>query len=90
MDCKEYNLYNLNASNLKTKETDLIESKKLCYVTDNTTGCYPDCAYTETFVNLEILNKYIISAVIFNIEWNTLQADEILLNAIQDLKLQFK
>lgn len=82
---REYDMYDLNAPNLPDYNHNLMESDSYM-VTDQYTSCFPKSVYHELMVDLIIPHQYRINVCVFNIEWDMLQADEIILESVRELK----
>ncbi len=86
LDC-----YELNSKRLSDRKFNS-DMNMLCLVTEPRTRQWPDSPFHDYehsfFENVEVIvpHEYTLIADVFNIEWDDLQADEILLDAIRELK----
>lgn len=82
---REYDLYDLNVPQFPDYNHNLMKSD-LYLVTEPGTSCHPGCINPDLFVKLIVPHQYTLKACVFNIEWDMLQADEIVLESIRELK----
>jgi hypothetical protein len=82
---REYDMYDLNAPRLPDYNHNLMKSDSYL-VTEPGTSCFPKSIYHELMVDLIIPHQYRINVCVFNIEWDMLQADKIVLESIRELK----
>ncbi len=92
---REYDIYALNDTNEINISKDAmvhfndpsIKAKTDLYeVTENSTCVFPYCRFEHMHMQLEYSHYYRLTCNVFNIEWDMLQADEIVLESVRELK----
>lgn len=84
-DCeyRDCDVYELNGS---SPISDDFIQHDLHWVKNTLTSMHPNCSPYEFVENMRNPHDYTITASVFNIEWNQLQADEIVLQSMIELK----
>jgi hypothetical protein len=82
---REYDQYELNAPMVPDVSREIRMKHDLYWVTGHFTSCPPGVT-ADVMVELDIPHQYALYACVFNIEWDMLQADEIVLESILELK----
>ncbi len=76
----------LDIRNVHLKDPSLKAKSKLYTVTEDCTTIFPFCRFNHLHVNLKSSHDYRLQCAVFNIEWDMLQADEIVLESVRELK----